>query len=120
MPAVAGFKIYTRKTGLSASSSNETIDLESGDDAVVPSSHPSRSYSAVSLVIKNTGTDSAYLATAAIITAGGGSETAPLTELVIEPGETKEYGPFQWPGLPKLRLIDGADCSVTSLIRGPH
>jgi hypothetical protein len=120
MPAAVGYKIYTRKTNLTTSGSNTTVDLEAGANAVVPASHPNGGYSAVALMIRNTGTAAAYLATDALIAAGGGSETEPLTDLVIQPGETAEHGPFQWPGLPKLRLLNGASCSVTSMIRGAY
>lgn len=119
MPAFAGFKIYTHKSGLSATGSNSTVNLEAGVNAVVPTSHPNGGYSRVSLIIKNSGSAAAYLATDAIIADGGGSETEALTNLSIEAGETREMGPFRWPGLPKLRLLNGADCSVTSLIEGP-
>jgi len=74
------------------------------------------SYAEVFLSIANTGTDDAYLAHLSDIP-DPGTETAPVTTQVIPSGTALDaaltFGPYRPGSLPRLRLIDGAECVVT-------
>ena len=105
---------------------NTTHNLNTVLAALTGGSPPSGgSYGEVWVLISNSGTDLAYICTAADLLNGETpitAETAAATNLVIPAGTTtaapKQFGPFKWNGsdLPLLRLLDGASVLVTFMV----